>query len=414
MDAVRPELPTKAQRARPREHFDVCVVGAGAAGLMCGIEAGRRGRSVVVLDHARAPGEKIRISGGGRCNFTNLGVGPHAFLSNTPRFALSALRRYTQHDFIDRVNRAGIAWHEKTLGQLFCDGSAKQIVQMLTDDLRAAGGELRLGTAVEALDRDGEGFRLGASDGRTIACSSLVVATGGKSIPKMGATGWAYDVARRFDLPSVETRPALVPLTFEPGLLERLTPLAGVAVEVEARAGQGARKGAFREAMLFTHRGLSGPAILQISSYWREGEAITIDMGPGVDVFAALKADRAANGRQGVATALSRIVPRRLAETVSASEGAAGTLADTPDKALRRLDEAVRRWTVKPVGSEGYRTAEVSLGGVDTQALDQKTMQARGQPGLYFIGEAVDVTGWLGGYNFQWAWSSGWAAGQAC
>ncbi|WP_122468074.1 NAD(P)/FAD-dependent oxidoreductase [Brevundimonas lutea] len=400
--------------AEPVRNIDVCVVGAGAAGLMCGIEAGRRGRSVVVLDHARAPGEKIRISGGGRCNFTNLGVGPHAFLSSNPRFALSALRRYTQHDFVDRVNRAGIAWHEKTLGQLFCDGSAKQIVQMLVDDLRAAQGDLRLGAAVDTLERDGEGFRLVTSDGRTIACSSLVVATGGKSIPKMGATGWAYDVARRFDLPLVETRPALVPLTFEPGLLERLKPLAGVAVDVEARAGEGGRKGAFREAMLFTHRGLSGPAILQISSYWREGEAITLDMAPGVDVFGRLKSERADNGRQAVATALSRVVPKRLAETMSTAEGAPATLADAPDKTLRRLDEAVRRWTVKPVGSEGYRTAEVTLGGVDTAALDQKTMQARGQPGLYFIGEAVDVTGWLGGYNFQWAWSSGWAAGQVC
>ncbi|HYD28646.1 NAD(P)/FAD-dependent oxidoreductase [Brevundimonas sp.] len=392
------------------ETVDVLIVGAGAAGMMCAIEAGRRGRSVRVLDHARAPGEKIRISGGGRCNFTNLGTGPANFLGENPRFATSALKRFTQHDFIKRVDRAGIAWHEKTLGQLFCDDSAKQIIRMLTDDMREAGARLSLGVSVDRLARSGDGFEAALSDGSTVRCASLVLATGGKSIPKMGATGWAYDTARAFGLRVTETRPALVPLTFEAGLLERLKPLAGVAVDAVVKGGGAA----FAEAMLFTHRGLSGPAILQISSYWREGEAITVAMAPGEDVHARLKAAKDENGRQMVHTALGHLVPRRLAESVCEREGVQGKLAEVGDKTLRRLDQAVNAWSVKPVGSEGYRTAEVTLGGVATDQLDQQTMAAKSVPGLYVIGEAVDVTGWLGGYNFQWAWSSGWAAGQAC
>ena len=390
--------------------IDVLVVGAGAAGMMCAGEAGRRGRSVLVVDHARAPGEKIRISGGGRCNFTNLGCGPHAFLGENPRFATSALKRFTQHDFLKRVEAAGIAWHEKTLGQLFCDDSAKQIVRMLTDGMAAAGATLRTGTGVDRVERRGEGFEAALSDGSVVRARSLVLATGGKSIPKMGATGWAYDVARRFGLRVTETRPGLVPLTFEAGLLETLAPLAGLSVEAVVRHG----RTSFAEGLLFTHRGLSGPSILQISSYWREGEAITVALAPGVDVLAALKAAKAANGKQAVHTALGHITPRRLAESLCAREGVHGRLAEVGDAALRRLDEAVNRWTVKPVGSEGYRTAEVTLGGVATDQLDQQTMQAKSVPGLYVIGEAVDVTGWLGGYNFQWAWSSGWAAGQVC
>ena len=388
---------------------DVLIVGAGAAGMMCAIEAGRRGRSVRVIDHARAPGEKIRISGGGRCNFTNLGTGPGNFLGENPRFAVSALKRFTQHDFIRRVDQAGIAWHEKTLGQLFCDDSAKQIIRMLTDDMRAAGVTLSLGVGVERIERVGDGFSVTLSDGGRVECAALVVATGGKSIPKMGATGWAYDVARQFGLRVTETRPGLVPLTFEAGLLEQTKDLAGVAVDAVVKAG----KTEFSEAMLFTHRGLSGPAILQISSYWREGEAITVAMAPDQDVFTRLKAAKDENGKQMVHTALGHVIPRRLAESVLAREKVQGKLAEVGDKVLRRLDAAVNAWTVKPVGSEGYRTAEVTLGGVDTAALDQQTMRATAVPGLYFIGEAVDVTGWLGGYNFQWAWSSGWAAGQA-
>ncbi|MBU1538266.1 MAG: NAD(P)/FAD-dependent oxidoreductase [Alphaproteobacteria bacterium] len=401
------------------ETIDVLIVGAGAAGMMCAIEAGRRGRSVRLIDHARAPGEKIRISGGGRCNFTNLGTGPANFLGENPRFATSALKRFSQHDFVKRVDRAGIAWHEKTLGQLFCDDSAKQIIRMLTDDLRAAGAVLSLGVSVERVDRIADGYEAALSDGTTVRSRSLVLATGGKSIPKMGATGWAYDAARQFGLRVTDTRPALVPLTFEAGLLETLKPLAGVAVDVSVSAvpASSSPKGdrpTFNEAMLFTHRGLSGPAILQISSYWREGEAITVAMAPGEDLHARLKAAKEENGKQMVHTALGHLIPRRLAESVCDREAIKGKLAEVGDKTLRRLDAAVNGWTVKPVGSEGYRTAEVTLGGIATDQLDQQTMEARSVPGLYVIGEAADVTGWLGGYNFQWAWSSGWAAGQAC
>ncbi|CAN5267373.1 NAD(P)/FAD-dependent oxidoreductase [soil metagenome] len=398
---------------------DVLVVGAGAAGMMCAIEAGRRGRRVLVVDHARAPGEKIRISGGGRCNFTNTGTGVANMLGENPRFAASALKRYTPQDFIKTVDRAGIAWHEKTLGQLFCDDSAKQIVRMLTDQMREASVTLRLNTGVASVERGAGGFDAVLSDGATVRAASLVLATGGKSIPKMGATGWAYETARRFGLRVTDTRPALVPLTFETGLLEQLASLAGVAVDVEARAmpsesRAGAASPAFREAMLFTHRGLSGPAILQISSYWREGEAIVLDMAPGAAVDQKLKAAKTENGKQAVHTALAQIVPRRLAEAITAREGVQGKLAEIGDARLKGLAAAIHGWAVKPVGSEGYRTAEVTLGGIDTAALDQQTMAVPTVPGLHAVGEAVDVTGWLGGYNFQWAWSSGWAAGQAC
>ena len=411
--------------------YDTLIVGAGAAGMMCAIEAGRRGRRVLVVDHARAPGEKIRISGGGRCNFTNTGTGPGNFLGENPRFATSALKRFSQHDFIKRVDQAGIAWHEKTqngrsLGQLFCDDSAKLIVRMLTDAMAGAGVVLRTGTGVTSVARAGDGFAAVLSDGTAVTASALVLASGGRSIPKMGATGWAYDTARAFGLRVTETRPALVPLTFETGLLETLLPLAGVAVDVSvtnqpSKDPDGASSSAkrdrptFKEAMLFTHRGLSGPAILQISSYWREGEAITLSMAPGVDVLARLKAAREENGgKAAVHTALGHIVPRRLAESLCEREQVSGKLAEVGSKALMRLDAAVNAWTVKPVGSEGYRTAEVTLGGVATDQLDQQTMAAKTVPGLYVIGEAVDITGWLGGYNFQWAWSSGWAAGQVC
>ena len=394
------------------DHYDVIIIGAGAAGMMCAVEAGRRGRRVLVLDHARAAGEKIRISGGGRCNFTNLNAArpQTGFLSQNPRFALSALSRYQPRDIVALVERHGIAWHEKTLGQLFCDESARQVVDLFLAEMDDAGVRLRLETTASDIQRTAEGFRLAITSGGEVSCASLVIATGGKSIPKMGATGFAYDVAAQFGAPVVATRPALVPLTFEVGLLERLKPLAGVAVEARVSVG----KARFDEAMLFTHRGLSGPAILQISSYWREGDAITVDMAPGVDIYAALKAAKAGQPKQAPQTALSAHVPKRLAQLLAEAEGVAAlNLADCPDAALRRLAGAVNAWTVKPVGSEGYRTAEVTLGGVDTRALDSRTMEMRQVPGLYFVGEAVDVTGWLGGYNFQWAWASGWSAGQA-
>ena len=390
------------------DQFDVVVIGAGAAGMMCAAEAGKRGRSVLVIDHASKPGEKIRISGGGRCNFTNLNTSPAQFISRNPSFAISALRRYTQRDFIALVERYGIAYHEKTLGQLFCDGSSRQIVDLLLGEMREAGVRLRLGTGVEAVERDASGFILRLPAG-AVGCRSLVVATGGKSIPKMGATGFGYDLARQFGLAVVETRPALVPLTLEPTMLERLAPLAGVAVDAVAACG----RTTFAEAMLFTHRGLSGPAILQISSYWREGEEVTLSLLPGVNLFEELRAARAQNGRQALQTALSAFLPKRLAQLVADGEKGPANLADYSDKRLRGIEEAVNRWRFKPAGSEGYRTAEVTLGGVDTSELDSRTMEAKRVPGLYFIGEVVDVTGWLGGYNFQWAWSSGWCAGQA-
>ncbi|QKV19753.1 NAD(P)/FAD-dependent oxidoreductase [Oricola thermophila] len=389
-------------------NFDVVVLGAGAAGLFCAAEAGRRGRRVLVVDHARAPGEKIRISGGGRCNFTNIHASPGNFLSANPHFCISALKRFTAADFVARVDARGIAWHEKKLGQLFCDGPATQIVAMLTDDLAGTGGTLELATSVEDVARRPDGFDIRLSSG-PVACSSLVIATGGKSIPRMGATGFAYRVAEQFGLAVTETRPGLVPLTFEPNLRERIAPLAGVSADARVSGGDTA----FDEALLFTHRGLSGPAILQVSSYWREGDAIAVDLAPGIDIFAELRAARRSSGRQEAQTVLSRYLPRALAQFVVAEAGMAGPVAERNDAALRRLAELVHDWQVKPAGSEGYRTAEVTLGGVDTAGLDQKTMEAKSVPGLHFIGEAVDVTGWLGGYNFQWAWSSGWAAGQA-
>ncbi|WP_051043249.1 NAD(P)/FAD-dependent oxidoreductase [Rhizobium tropici] len=376
--------------------------------MMCAIRAGRRGRSVLVLDHAAAPGEKIRISGGGRCNFTNIHAGPKNFLSANPHFAKSALARFTPQDFIAMVERHGIAWHEKTLGQLFCDNSAKDIIRMLTDEMREAGAQLRLRTEIGDIEQIAGGYRVSTSEG-AFEASSLVLATGGKSIPKMGATGFAYRIAEQFGLPIVETRPGLVPLTLDPQLLQRLAPLSGIAAPAEIRHG----KTAFREALLFTHRGLSGPAILQISSYWREGEEITVVIEPDIDVFALLKKAKQMNGRQSAQTVLAEILPKRLAQHVVENEGISGNMADQSDKRLQQLAAAIQSWSVKPSGSEGYRTAEVTLGGIDTNCLDSRTMQVKTIPGLFFIGECVDVTGWLGGYNFQWAWASGHVAGEA-
>ena len=390
------------------EDFDVVVLGAGAAGMMCAIEAGKRGRSVLILDHAKAPGEKIRISGGGRCNFTNVNTASANFLSANPKFCVSALRRYRPADFIALVQKYGIAFHEKALGQLFCDGSAKQIIDMLLTEMDKAGVTLRIETEVKGVAKDGDGYVVSTSRG-PMRCASLVVATGGKSIPKMGATGLGYEIAQQFGLNIVETRPALVPLTFEVKTLERLAPLSGVALDAVVASGK--RK--FAEAMLFTHRGLSGPAILQISSFWREGGEISVDMAPGVDVFAALKAARTATPKRALATILAEMLPKRLAQLIAEDAGAYGNIADCSDVLLRGVAGTVNAWTFKPVGSEGYRTAEVTLGGIDTEGLDSRTLEANAAPGLYFIGEVVDVTGWLGGYNFQWAWASGWCAGQA-
>ncbi|WP_207100624.1 NAD(P)/FAD-dependent oxidoreductase [Paracoccus shandongensis] len=389
------------------EQVDLLILGAGAAGLFCAGSALRQGRRVVVLDHARDPGEKIRISGGGRCNFTNLATAPDRFLSRNPRFAASALSRYPAADFVRLVDRAGIAWHEKTQGQLFCDGKATQITRMLLD--RMKGAELRMQTALRALRHDGTGFVVETSGG-TIRAGQVVVATGGKSIPKIGATGIAYDIAAQFGLRLVETRAALVPLTFAEQELALCRPLAGVSVEAEIRHGGGR----FRDALLFTHRGLSGPVILQISSYWQPGETLQIDLAPGRDVAADLKTARGQSGRAAVASVLGQALPARLAAAICEEMGLAqARLADQPNARVDAIGARVNHWQVRPVGTEGYRTAEVTLGGIDTRDLDARTLQARAVPGLFFIGECVDVTGWLGGYNFQWAWASADAAGRA-
>ena len=384
---------------------DTLILGGGAAGLMAAAHAGGR---VLVVDHAKAPGEKIRISGGGRCNFTNMHASPANFISRNPHFCKSALKRYTQWDFLDLVARHGIAWHEKTLGQLFCDRSAKDIVAMLLAEMTAMGADLWLSTAVLSVARDGAGFAATLErDGRQVVvqAANLIVATGGKSIPKMGATGLAYDIARQFGHAVTDTRPALVPLTFQQ---DRFAPLAGVATPVTAACGQSS----FAEAMLFTHRGLSGPAILQISSYWVEGDSITVNLMPGSDPFEALRTQRQASGKRQMHRVLGQMLPGRLADHLATEWALTGNLADQNDTKLRALADRLTGWALTPTGSEGYRTAEVTLGGVDTDGLSSQSMMSKTVPGLYFIGEAVDVTGWLGGYNFQWAWSSAVAAGR--
>ncbi len=393
------------------ETFDTVILGAGAAGMMCAIRAAARGGRVLVVDHAKAPGEKIRISGGGRCNFTNIGTSAKNFISANPHFSKSALGRYTQRDFIALVEKHRIAWHEKTLGQLFCDDSAKQIISMLLDEMNQAGCELRLRTTLESIERDESGFRV-TLDGDGVAkirCRHFVVACGGKSIPKMGATGLGYQIAEEFGLAVTETRPALVPLTFGEDVLTGFRELAGVAANARVSCG----RTTFEEALLFTHRGLSGPAILQISSYWRERQPIRIAFLPGVDVSALLAAAKRENGRRAISTALGDILPKRLAAHLAETHGWTGPIAEASDKKLAAIAASLQDWEVFPIGSEGYRTAEVTLGGVDTDGLSSRTMEAKAVDGLYFIGEVVDVTGWLGGYNFQWAWSSGWAAGTA-
>ncbi len=386
---------------------DVLILGAGAAGLMCAIAAGRRGRRVTVIDHARNPAEKIRISGGGRCNFTNINSQPTNFLSQNPRFAVSALKRYTPMDFLKLVESHGIAWHEKTLGQLFCDGSAREIIAMLLEEAEKAQVRVKTATAISEISRTDECFAVETSAG-SMKASSLVVATGGPSIPKIGATGFGYDIARRFGLAVVPPRPALVPLTFDDALRQRTGHLAGVSVDAVVSH----EKTRFREGLLFTHKGLSGPSVLQISSYWREGTPIRVDMAPGEDVLQRLKEARRTQPKQDLRTAIAEILPKRLAQFISEEHLLSGRMADLSDKVLAKAADAIAAWEVKPVGSEGYRTAEVTLGGVDTKELSSKTMESTRVPGLYFIGEVVDVTGHLGGHNFQWAWASGHAAGQ--
>ena len=385
--------------------FDAIVLGAGGAGLMCAATAGQRGRQVVVLDHADEPGRKILISGGGRCNFTNLNTAPDRYLSANPHFAKSALGRYTAADFLALVERHGIAWHEKTLGQLFCDGSAKQIVAMLLDECDAGGVTLSLGAALGEIDH-GDGLFRVAQGGQVFAAPAVVIATGGPSIPKLGATGIAYDLARRFGLKVVEPRPALVPLTL-PGAEALFRSLSGVSAPVVARAGTSA----FAEAALFTHRGLSGPAVLQVSSYWRRGEPVSVDFLPTHGAGWLVEAKRA-RPRATLRSVLAGVLPERLADAL-AERLEMGELGGCKDAALTAAERTLADWRFMPDGTEGFAKAEVTVGGIATAGLSSRTMEAQTVPGMYAIGEAVDVTGWLGGYNFQWAWASGWAAGVA-
>lgn len=387
--------------------FDVIIIGAGAAGLMCAIEAGKRGRRVWLIDHSAKIAEKIRISGGGRCNFTNLHTQPQCYLSQNPHFCKSALRRYTPQDFIALVRKHGIAFHEKKLGQLFCDDSAKQIIAMLLTEAQDAGVKLANPVQVHAIETIAGGYQLNTSQGEQ-TCASLVIATGGLSIPKIGATPFGYQVAKQFGLNIIPPRPALVPLVFDGALRTSCQALSGLSVEAEVRFS----KQGFAEGLLFTHRGLSGPSILQISSYWEEGEPIVINLAPGTDVLAFLKAQKQSQPKLHINNALAEILPRRLAQSICDEHNSNGPLANLSDTRLAALASAVNAWQIKPVGTEGYRTAEVTRGGVDTRELSSQTMEATKQPGLFFIGEVVDVTGHLGGFNFQWAWSSGYVAGQ--
>lgn len=387
--------------------FDTVILGAGAAGLFCASKAAETGKSTLVIDHADKPGEKIRISGGGRCNFTNINCTAENFYSCNPHFAKSALSRFQPPDFLRLVERYHIAWHEKTLGQLFCDGSSRQIIEMLLNEIQTAGADLWLSTEINEVTQTAEGFRIHTSGGE-IRCESLVIATGGKSIPKMGATGFGYKIAEQFGIKVVETRPALVPLTFDQNLLADTAPLAGIGIQGRVCC----HKFRFDEALLFTHRGLSGPAILQISAVWREGDAITVDLLPHKLMPSLLDEARRTQGKKSVKALITDHLPARLAEFACDRLDVTGTIADQPTEKINRLCGFLNGWTLKPAGSEGYRTAEVTLGGVDTDELSGKTMQSKKVPGLYFIGEVVDVTGWLGGYNFQWAWASAFAAGR--
>ncbi|MBL4767400.1 MAG: NAD(P)/FAD-dependent oxidoreductase [Rhodobacteraceae bacterium] len=387
--------------------FDVVIIGAGAAGLMCATEAGKRGRRVLVIESTDTIAGKIRISGGGRCNFTNSDTAPSKFLSDNPRFCISALRRYTPKNFIALVEKYDIAYHEKTLGQLFCDGKSSQIINLLVTECEAAGVVIRTGLEVEDVAPLDQGFRLYAGR-EDITCDSLVIASGGKSIPKMGATGFGYQVARQFDHAVIKPEPALVPLTFQNELLERLKALAGVSVDAVVTVG----KKSFEEALLFTHRGLSGPAILQISSYWTMGAELRLNLAPKIDMLAHLKAERVANPKLELHNMLSQHFARRLALFICEEVGVDGRLADLSNEKLIKVATMINDWRIRPGGTEGFRTAEVTRGGVDTKGISSKTFESTTVSGLYFIGEVLDVTGHLGGYNFQWAWASGHAAGQ--
>lgn len=397
-----------AHGAKDSGDFDVIIIGAGAAGLMCAMEAGKRGRRVLALDHADKLGEKIRVSGGGRCNFTNIHTHPDRFLSRNPHFSKSALSRYTPRDFTDMIERHNIAWHEKTLGQLFCDESARDVVHILLKETAAAGVIIKLDTKITEVRPLDDGFAIETANG-VYTAEKLVIATGGPSIPKIGASGFGYRIAQQFGLHVIEPRPALVPLTFDEAQLAAMKPLSGVSVDPAVVSCNGA---SFREAVLFTHRGLSGPAILQISSFWTPGSTVNVNFCPDLDVAALLKQARQKQPRKILHNIIAEWLPSRLAETLALQSGHDVTMAELSDKKIADVVAAITNWSVIPQGTEGYRTAEVTLGGVDTNELSSRTFEAKKVPGLYFIGEVIDVTGWLGGYNFQWAWSSGWCCGQ--
>ena len=418
-------------------NYDIIIIGAGAAGLMCAAVAGQRGRSVLLIDHSKSAGDKIRISGGGRCNFTNIHTSPKNFISKNPHFCVSALKRFTQNDFISLIKKHEIDFHEKTLGQLFCDGSSKQIIAMLLKECEVGGVEIRLNTTVTQIhgprskcgatnignnpatchtrlaagateSLQTQNFELTLEDNQTLTCESLVLATGGMSIPKMGATDFSYKIARQFGLKIVEPKPALVPFTLEQKTLAKTTALAGVSADVIVSCG----KVQFREAMLFTHLGLSGPAILQISSYWKHGDNITINFIPDVDIFAKLQEEKKLRPKQEVKTILAFYLSKRFAHYLAQEAKCEGNLADLSNKKLKEIADLVNAWTIIPNGTEGFAKAEVTIGGIDTNEISSKTFEAKKIPGLFVIGEAMDVTGWLGGFNFQWAWASGKAAGE--
>jgi predicted Rossmann fold flavoprotein len=389
------------------EKFNVIVVGAGAAGMMSAIEAGKRGRKVLLIDHAKKIGEKIRISGGGRCNFTNIHTHPSKFISNNPKFVISALKQYTQNNFIDLIKKHNIKFHEKKLGQLFCDESAQQIIDMLLLECEMANVVLKKDTTIDDIDKQDDKYFI-AVGGNKYFCESLIIATGGLSIPKIGASKFGYDIAQKFNLKVIETLPALVPLTFSEKILTVCKELTGLSVEAVVSF----KKTFFEEGMLFTHRGLSGPSILQISSYWKLGADIKVNLSPKLNVDKFLNDRKISNPRQDIGIIISEILPKRLAHIICNSNNVGGNICELSNKVLNSLSNSINAWAINPTGTEGYRTAEVTLGGIDTEEISSKTMMSNKHPGLFFIGEVVDVTGHLGGYNFQWAWSSGYVAGQ--
>jgi len=389
------------------EQFDVIVVGAGAAGMMSAIEAGKRGRKVLLVDHAKKIGEKIRISGGGRCNFTNIHTHPSKFISNNPKFVISALKQYTQNNFIDLIKKHNIKFHEKKLGQLFCDESAQQIIDMLLLECEKANVVLKRDTIIDDIDKQKDKYFI-VVGGDKYFCESLIIATGGLSIPKIGASKFGYDIAQKFGLKIIETLPALVPLTFSEKILATCKELTGLSVETVVSF----KKTFFEEGMLFTHRGLSGPSILQISSYWKLGDNIKVNLSPKLDVDKFLNDRKISNPKQDISIIVSEILPKRLAHIICNENNVNGNICELSNKVLSSLSNSINAWAINPTGTEGYRTAEVTLGGIDTEEISSKTMMSNKHPGLFFIGEVVDVTGHLGGYNFQWAWSSGYVAGQ--